>query len=52
MSGRVTSNARSGPDYYLSDEDEERLAKWLIRCVSFGYSKSKKDVEGVVGIFS
>ena len=48
VSGRVTLNARSGPDRYLSDEEEERLAKWLIRCASIGYAKSKKDVLAIV----
>ena len=48
VSGRVTLNARSGPDHYLSDEEEERLAKWLIRCASIGYANSKKDVLAIV----
>lgn len=48
VSGKVVLQSRSGPERYLSDEQEEQLAKWLLRCASIRYAKSKKKVLGVV----
>ena len=50
VSGKVTLQTRSGPERYWSDEEKHRLAKWLLRCASIGYAKSKKEMLAIVDV--
>ena len=44
LSGKVGVDARSGPERYLTDDEEKKLVKFLIGCSKVGYSRSKKQV--------
>ena len=44
ISGRVKPGAVSGPQKYLSTEEENELVRHLSRCASIGYAKSRKEV--------
>ena len=44
VSGRKMLGCKSGPPRILTDEQEECLVKFLIRCSIIGYSKSRGDV--------
>lgn len=46
--GKVALGARSGPERYLSDEEEERLVMFLVSSARIGYAKSKKQVIAIV----
>ena len=39
---------KSGPQLYLSYEEEEELATYLIKRVEIGYPKTKDEVIGIV----
>lgn len=39
---------RSGPQPYLSYEEEEEVATYLIKCAEIGYPKTKDDVIGII----
>ena len=43
VSGRRLMGCRSGPPRLLSNAQEESLVKFLLRCSTIGYAKSKKD---------
>ena len=44
VSGKVSLDTRSGVGRLLTDEEECRLADFLIGCVSIGHAKSRKDI--------
>ena len=48
VSGRRLMGCRSGPPRLLSDAQEECLVKFLLRCATIGYAKSKKDVIAII----
>ena len=48
ISGRVIHGATSGKPRYLSDEEEELLVEFLLKCASIGYPCSRKEVIRIV----
>ena len=48
VSGKVDCKARSGPTPYLSFEEEEELASFLIQTAKIGYPHAKKQVLDLV----
>ena len=48
VSGKVDCKARSGPTPYLSFEEEEELASFLIQTAKIGYPHAKKQVLALV----
>ena len=48
VSGKVAFGARSGPDPYLSIEEEEELFSFLIQVAKIGYPHTKKQVLALV----
>ena len=47
VTGKVKFGARSGPDPYLMNEEEE-LLNFLLKCLDTGYSHSRKQVISIV----
>ena len=43
-SGKVAFGARSGPDPYLSIEEEEELARFLLQTARIGFPHTKRQV--------
>ena len=43
--------AKSGRSKYLSDEEEDILVKFLLKCASIGYPRSRKEVIALVQRF-
>ena len=41
-------SAKSGPQPYLSYEEEEELVAYLVKCAEIGYPKTKDEVIGIV----
>ena len=48
VSGCIVHGATSGKPQYLSDEEEELLVRFLLKCASIGYPRSRKEVIGIV----
>lgn len=48
ISGKVKPGALSGPQRYLSQEEEKELVNFLLRCSSIGYTKTCKQVLSIV----
>lgn len=48
VSGRVAFGARSGPESYLSANEEEELVSFIENCSDIGYSRSKKQIIALV----
>ena len=48
LSGRVKHGVKPGPRSYLSAEEESDLSKYLLEVVSFGYGKTRREVQGLV----
>ena len=48
MSGKVIHGTISGPQRYLSDTEENSLVKFLCKCASIGFARSKKQVIALV----
>lgn len=48
VSGKVAYGARSGPNPYLTNEEEEELASFLIQVATIGYPHTKTQVLAVV----
>ena len=48
VSGRVVPGSTSGPPRYLTVSEENELVKFLTRCGSIGYGKSRKEVMALV----
>ena len=51
ISGRTLHGAKSGRSKYLSDEEEDILVKFLLKCASIGYPRSRKEVIALVQWF-
>lgn len=51
ISGRTLHGAKSGRSKYLSDEEEDILVKFLLKCASIGYPHSRKEVIALVQRF-
>ena len=47
-SGKIAFGARSGPDPYLSSEEEEELARFLLQTAAIGYPHTKRQVLALV----
>ena len=48
VNGKVDFGARSGPHTYLSYEEEEEIASFLIQTAKIGYPHAKKQVLALV----
>ena len=48
ISGKVGLNAKSGPERYLDDNEEDKLVNFLLGCSRIGYARSKKQVLAIV----
>ena len=48
ISGRVLPGKKSGPQPYLSAEEEDELAMFVTRCASIEYGMTRKDVLALV----
>ena len=48
MSGKVMHGARSGPQPYLSMEEEEELTNFLLETAKIGYAHTRKQVLALV----
>ena len=48
VSGKIALGARSGPDPYLSVEEEEELASFLVQTAEIGYPHTKRQVLALV----
>ena len=48
ISGKVIHGSCSGPEHYLTDTEESSLVKFLHKCCSIGFARSKKQVIALV----
>ena len=48
VSGRVELYAKAGPSPYLTAEEEEELANFLVQCSPIGYPHTRMQVLGIV----
>ena len=48
ISGKVELYAKQGPKPYLTTEEEEELANFLLRCARIGYPHTRQQVIGLV----
>ena len=48
ISGRVELGARSGPERYLGDQEEEQLVEFLVNCAKIGYARTRSQVMEIV----
>ena len=48
ISGRVELGARSGPERYLGDQEEEQLVEFLVNCAKIGYACTRSQVMEIV----
>ena len=48
IKGKVKMGARRGPASYLTTEEEEELANFLVRCAEIGYAHSLSQVLSLV----
>ena len=48
ITGRVQFGSHSGPQRYLSDEEERELVSFICLSVRIGYAKTKKEVLAIV----
>ena len=48
ISGKVGLDAKSGPERYLNDSEEEKLVNFLVGCSRIVYARSKKQVLAIV----
>jgi transposase len=46
--GRTQMGSKSGPSKILTDDQEECLVNFLMRCASVGYAKSKLEVMSLI----
>ena len=49
ISGKVIHGTCSGPERYLTDIEESSLVKFLHKCFSIGFARSKKQVANGFG---
>ena len=48
ISGRVQHGSKSGPQPYLTEDEEEELASFLKQASQVGYGKTKKEVLAII----
>ena len=48
LNGKVLPGATSGPERYLSPEEENELAKFVMHCAKIGYARTRKQVLAIV----
>lgn len=48
ITGRVKFGAHSGPERYLSDDEERELVSFICQSARMGYAKTKKEVLSIV----
>ena len=48
VSGKVEQHAKQGPKPYLTPEDEDELANFLLRCSRIGYPHTRQQVLSIV----
>ena len=48
ITGRVPHGKKSGKSKHLSDEEEEELVQFLLRCATIGYPRTRQEVIAVV----
>ena len=48
ISGKVKQYAKQGPKPYLTAEEEEELANFLLRCARIGYPHTQQQIIGIV----
>ena len=48
VSGRVELHTKPGPSPYLSANEEEELAAFLIKCAKMGYPHTRQQILGIV----
>ena len=48
LSGRVKHGKKSGPEPYLTTEEEAELAEFLKQCARMGHGKTKKELFSIV----
>lgn len=51
ISGRTLHGAKSGRSKYLTDEEEDILVKFLLKCAAIGYPRSRNEVIAMVQRF-
>ena len=45
---RESIDARSGPEQYLNDKEEEQIVNFIVDCSKIGYARSKKQILALV----
>ena len=48
VSGKIQQGKKSGPDPYLTMEEEEELANFLVKCAKIGYPHTQRQVLSLV----
>ncbi|XP_019852802.1 PREDICTED: uncharacterized protein LOC109582507 isoform X4 [Amphimedon queenslandica] len=48
VSGKVQNGRHSGPERYLSDEEEKELVRFICKAARMGYAKTRKEVMSIV----
>ena len=48
VSGKVEQYAKQGPKPYLTPQEEDELANFLLRCARIGYPHTRLQVIGIV----
>ncbi len=48
ISGKVLHGVSSGRSRYFSEEEEDELVRFLLRCASVGYAHSRQEVLAIV----
>ncbi len=48
VSGKTKFGSHSGPERYLSDEEEDQLVRFILGASSMGYARTKKEVLAIV----
>ena len=48
LAGRVVHGTKMGANPYLTNQEEQELAEFLINCARMGYRKTRKDVLNIV----
>jgi transposase len=48
VSGKIPFGKRSGPERYLSDEEEKELVHFICQSAKMGYAKTRKEILSIV----
>ena len=48
LSGKVLPGACSGPERYLSPEEEKELAQFVMHCAQVGYARTRQQILAIV----